>query len=254
MLLLLAASALSAELYLEREILRLADERCRLLSPSVHVGVAVGARQAETALREAGASLEQLQALNSQAVQAGDALPCDNAALVDAARRAEQAYRGWINQWQIEFPGIERPWVARRATDRDGFVLWQSGQDFRFGVRQGETGARLTLVAPPGDWRVAALSLRDPASPAPSRALKRVLAPSSVTATSFLANGRQLVEGNWRFTFDPLVALEIARLSPQEGVAIQLTSRTGVQRQLLVEAGDFASALTLIEAQGRRLQ
>jgi len=50
-MLILLAAALSAELYLEREILRQADARCGLLSPSAHVGVAVGARQAERALR-----------------------------------------------------------------------------------------------------------------------------------------------------------------------------------------------------------
>lgn len=253
MLLTLAAAALSSQLYLEREILRLADARCGLMSRGAHIGVAVGARQAERALREAGTGASAIAALNQEADAAAAALPCANPVLIEAAARAEKAHLGWANQWQVEFPGLTRPWVARRATDTEGFVLWQAGKDFRFGVRQGEELARLTLAAPTGDWRFATLSLRDPASPVPGKAVNRLTLPAQATAQSFLANGRERQPGRLYFFFEPQVALQIARLSPQEAIAIELTDRAGARRRLLVEAGDFASALTLIEAQGRRL-
>jgi len=195
-----------------------------------------------------------LAALNAQADQAGQALPCDNPVLTDAARRAEEAHRGWINQWQVEFPGLERGWLARRAPDANGFVLVQEGPGFRFGVRQGVEAASLTLWAPPGDWRLAALAVRDPASPAPGRAPGRLTPPAPASALRFLANARLPEAGRLAFRFEPEAALAIARLSPQEAVSIELTDRFGARRSLLVEAGDFASALTLIEAQGRRLR
>lgn len=253
LLLVLALTTAEPQLFLEREALRAADLRCRLLSEGAKVALLSGARQAEAALRDAGLSGAELNALAFKAQDFAAGLGCREPKLLEAASRAESAFRGWSNQWQVELPGRRRAWLARRAPDAAGFVLVQEAEGLRFGVRQGERLAQLAALAPPGQWSHATLWIRSADAPAPTHLRDGLAAPRRASAVAFLSTTRETspAGGAW-LAFSPAAAAALARLHPAETAELELSGPAGTLG-VLIEAGDFAAGLAIIEAQGRRL-
>lgn len=245
--------ATSPTLFLEREVLRVADSRCQLLQPGARAALMAGARQAGAALQRGGRSFQELDALSAKAETAAARLACDSPALLEAANRAQAAYKGWAIQPSIEFPGRNRTWAARRFKDAQGWRLRQGAGDAVFGVRQSQDEAGLVSAPPPGSWISATLWVRDSALGAGLRAsATRLAPPSRAGAIAYLAQARTLEDGITYFRFADAAAEKISALHPDEAIEIEYVSRGGAAPlRVLFEAGDFAAALLYLKASDR---
>lgn len=255
--LLLAAQAPSANVFLEREILLLANARCGLLSAAAQTSLEAGARQAGWAARREGLAAPALAALKTEAQLRADSLTCAAPVLRRSAAEAEAAFAGWTRAWSQSFPGAHAVWLARRVADRSGFLLEQKAGPWVLGVRlePEATAAVLTLQTPPGDWRQATLQLRRAGAAAPEPSTVRRLArPPRQSADAFLARQRTAQAGATLFVFERAVLERLRLLAPHEGAVATLISREGAVLEHVFEVGDFSLGLALIQGQGRTLR
>lgn len=247
------AVATSPTLFLEREVLRAADARCQLLQPGARAALTAGARQAGAALQRGGRSFLEIDELSAKAQAVAAGMACDTPALLEAAGRAQAAYKGWAVQPSIEFPGRNRIWYARRFKDAQGWRLRQAAGEAVFGVRESEDVAGLVSAPPPGAWISATLWVRDSTLDTGLRAsATRLAAPSRLGAIAFLAQARTQEAGITYFRFADAAADKISALRPDEAIEIEYIARSGAAPlRLLFEAGDFAAALLYLKASDR---
>jgi hypothetical protein len=245
--------------YVERRALLEADAQCRLFTPDIRSALSVGLAQARGALLRAGWSSANLRELETAAVAAARARPCNDQRTASAASDARVAFSSWINVSTMEFPGWDRSWHARRVIDASGWRLSQAIDSpiaATFGVRQRDDIQRITLILPLPRRQTpptsAQLILRDTSRAGvrevglPQRVSQGLQAglPSPAASTSIpsvrtieRSNGQQLAV----FTFPDTAFRDLVMLDPRETVEIRLQTGRSMQR-LFVEVGDIAAA------------
>lgn len=243
--------------YVERRGLLELDARCRLLPRDLRQAVQATAAQARGALLRGGWSNAQVGELESTVVSAARGRDCNdtrNAQMVDDAR---VAFARWTGASTMEFPGWQRPWLARRAADREGWRLRQALDDGAvFGVRDHRGSQSLTLTVP---------AVRGQAAPSAARLIfrdasrggfrevsltQRVAygleagAPGPGAATlnvSAQRNASQSTPAFSVFTFPDAAFQRVLALDPRETVELRI--ETGrVSRRMFIEVGDLAVA------------
>jgi hypothetical protein len=247
--------------YVERRGLIELDSRCRLLTRDLREAVQATAAQARGALLRGGWSNAQVGELENTVIGAARARDCNdprNAQMVDDAR---VAFARWTGASTMEFPGWQRPWLARRAPDRDGWRLRQTIEDgVTFGVRDHDGRQSLTLSIAAVRGRAAPTSarlvFRDPSRSRfqevslPQRVAYGLEAgaPTPGAATLSVAaqrDARQSTNAVSVFIFPDVAFERLTALDPRE--TIELRVETGrVSRRMLVEVGDIAVARTYL--------
>ncbi len=251
------------EAYVERRGLIEADARCRLLTPDLRAALNVGALQARGALLRAGWTSAQVNTLEQSVAAAAQARACNDARTLQSAAEARSAFSPWLAAGYMEFPGWDRPWLARRGV-RDGWRLSQAIETPRagvFGVRQHGSAQRLVLVlslehnqpapasaqlvlrdAQRASMREIGLAQRvaygiEAGAPAPGASLA---IPAARTIERIEGGRTQAV-----FTFPDNAFAALVRLDPRESVELRLHSGRNVQT-LYVEVGDVAAARAFV--------
>jgi hypothetical protein len=245
--------------YVERRALLEADAQCRLFTPSIRSALSVGLAQARGALLRSGWTSVRLRELETAAVNAARGRPCNDSRTATSAEDARRAFSSWINVTNMEFPGWDRSWRARRVVDDSGWRLSQAIDTpiaAMFGVRQRGELQRLTLSIPLARNEAgpasAQLVLRDAArAPVREVALTQRISqgleaglPSPSASMSIpsartieRADGQQFVV----FTFPDTAFRDLVALDPRESIEIRLVSGRSTQR-VFVEVGDIAAA------------
>ena len=91
------AHAQPADLYFERTVMTVADERCGLFTPGVSAALAAGKAQARGAALRAGASQDLLKQVERGARAKASRLDCDSPQVLKEAERVKTAFAGLQN-------------------------------------------------------------------------------------------------------------------------------------------------------------
>ena len=252
-------------LYVERRGLLEIDARCVLLAPATRTALEAGAAQAAGALLRDGWTRARLNQLETATAGAAAARACADPRNAEGVAAAEAGYQSWARTLAMEFPGLERGWLARRYPNAAGWRLSQALERRRgvFGVRERDGVQRLTLAlplaandAPPA---AAQMMMRDPAR-AGAEALDlrgrtafgvAAGAPAPASASRYFANARTLGISNSGaryvvFEFPEAAFQRLLSLDPRESAEIRLD---GVRAErILIEVGDIAAARAFLAA------
>ena len=278
------AGSAAADLYYERTVMLSAGQRCGLFSPGLLAALASAQAQARGAALRAGASSDDLDAVQRRASAKATAAACDSRDLGLAATRVRTAFQGFAQLSEMTYPGDTAPWRADRSAGKTSLAAWRLIQDVRFGWDHmsfglaGRNDAQgLMAVAAFADGAqpyAARLVIRDTArtsgpflngrsADAHGRIpLASRLPPRSATRTfnaeARSAASRYLIPAGssqaWAFRFPDAAAPALARLDPREAVAVEFAfaGRGGDQvRTAYVEVGDFAAGQAFLNVAQR---
>ena len=268
------AAEAPADLYYERALMSLADDRCRLFTPELASALDAAEAQARGAALRAGASPAQLRAVAARAAGTASRLPCRSPDLQLAAARVRQGFDGYSRLLRMTFPGDVSVWRADRSLPVASPV-WRLSQAAQLGagsVTFGLAGdwnapAELLAVADFGSGPqpyAARLMVRDPArAPEPyldalrpgasARLPLSARVPPPEAARVFAADdraiaGQTLAPAGTRtalaFSFPTAAVAALAELDPREAVSLEFLFQGphgDVERTAFIEVGDFAA-------------
>ncbi len=261
-----AAAAPAIDLYYERELMTVADNRCRLFAPQIGAALEASANQARGAALRAGVDGATVNGVTARAAQRADSVDCGSPDLKIAAQRVRTAFDGWSRTTHMEFPGEAAPWRADRMAYRS--ITWRlvqtanAGPDpVLFGVagENNTTGLIAVAAFPDGERPYAArLVYRDgtkthsawvgaPKSrPLPPRwASQVVMAQDVEDASDVLApRGRDHAIA-FRFPASSLDAL--SALDPRERFAVEFLFADDRVRTAAFEVGDLAAGRAFLK-------
>jgi hypothetical protein len=268
------AHAQILDLVYERTVMTAADARCGLFAPEISAALSAAQAQAHGAALRAGASPDDLRALERRARNKGAGVDCASRDVAVAAGRVRDAFAGYARIQRINYPGEVAGWRADR-TGPDA-IRWRLAQDSRFGrdrmtfglagrdgpavllavaqFADGETpyGARLLMR---DDERSSGPYLDRLTGPAGALPLDRRLPPRGAlriyAAEARSTAGLDLLpkdaRGGWAFRFPQAAAQELAALDPRESVAVEFLFPGDVVRRAYVEVGDFAAGRAFLK-------
>ncbi|MDB5467029.1 MAG: hypothetical protein JWQ46_1791 [Phenylobacterium sp.] len=272
------AHAQALDLFYERTVMSVADERCRLFTPDVAAALAAATAQAKGAALRAGAAPDKVKAVERGARAKAAQADCASGDIAVAATRVRSAFAGFSRLTRLSYPGDVAGWRADRSDGRA--ARWRLMQQASFGADRMDFGlagregpGALMAIGRFGDGAVpyaAHLLLRDgsrSAGPYLDRwnggataglPLSRRLPPRSAVkiyaAEARSPAGQDLSPKDagpgWAFRFPADAAHELAGLDPREAVAVEFLFPGDVARRAYVEVGDFAAGrafLTLAE-------
>jgi hypothetical protein len=261
-----AAAAPAIDLYYERELMTVADNRCRLFAPQIGAALEASANQARGAALRAGVDGATVNGVTSRAAQRADSVDCGSSDLKIAAQRVRTAFDGWSRTAHMDFPGEAAGWHADRMAYRS--ITWRlvqtgyAGSDpVQFGLAgQGDTTGLLAVAAFSNGERpyAARLVYRDGGKthsawvgapknrPLPPRwASQIVLAQDVQDASAVLTpRGRDHALA-FRFpasSFDALAALD-----PRERFAVEFLFADDRVRTASFEVGDLAAGRAFLK-------
>ncbi len=278
------AATPGSEAYYDRSLMRAADARCHLFTPTVGSALAAAAAQARGAALRAGASNASLRALAVQAVAKQTGLPCSSKDLAVASARVRTAFEGYSRLIRMTFPGDDVAWQADRSLPTRT-TIWRLSQPTAAGsspVMFGLAGdyghpAELLAVGDFGEDQTpysAQLMVRD-VSRAPEPYLQAASvatwarlplterAPPRSAVLAFTAETREdadkslLPKGSTSgvaFRFPAAAAQALAGLDPREAATLVflIQDRAGGRaRRAYVEVGDFAAGQAFLAAGSR---
>ncbi|HEY3814970.1 MAG TPA: hypothetical protein VGL66_17260 [Caulobacteraceae bacterium] len=260
-----AAQAASAmDLYYERELMTVADNRCRLFAPQIGAALEASANQARGAALRAGADGATVNGVTTRATQRADSVDCASPDLKIAAQRVRSAFDGWSKTPHMDFPGAAAAWRADRSAYSS--ITWRlvetanAGSDpVSFGVvgQNNQTGL-IAVAAFNGERPYAArLVFRDVSRthtawigapknrPLPPRwASKLVLAEAVDDAGRLTPAGR---EHGMAFRFPAASIDALAGLDPRESFAVEFLFSGDRVRTASFEVGDVAAGLSFLK-------
>ncbi|MDB5454842.1 MAG: hypothetical protein JWP92_427 [Caulobacter sp.] len=269
-----ASAATAADQLYERSLMRAADLRCRLFTPTVAAALDTARLQARGAALRSGTRPQQVAQIEGRALAKATATDCRSQDLVTAAARVRQAFAGYAQLRTMTYPGAVAAWRADRANSAT-IPVWRLSQPVNFGPDRlifglAGRGERLTATATFADNALpyaARLVLRDPSRTAgpylPTRPGRPVLssrvAPRDASLV-FAAESRDPApvtllptdaKTGLSFRF-PREAIDVlARLDPREAIIVEFafTTRDGrdAVRRAYVEVGDFAAGRAFLK-------
>jgi hypothetical protein len=261
-----AAAAPAIDLYYERELMTVADNRCRLFAPQIGAALEASANQARGAALRSGVDGATVNGVTARAAQRANAVDCGSSDLKVAAQRVRTAFEGWSRVAHMDFPGESQSWHADRMSYRS--ITWrlvqtaQAGSDpVLFGVAgENNTTALVAVAAFPNGERpyAARLVYRDGTKthsawigapknrPLPPRwASQLVLAQDVEDASVVLApRGRDHAVA-FRFPVSSLEAL--SALDPRESFAVEFLFADDRVRTAAFEVGDLAAGRAFLK-------
>lgn len=277
------AAAGAIDLFYERSVMAAADARCGLFDPGVSTALDAARIQARGAAMRAGATDDDLTAVERKARSRAAAADCNGPDVTTAAGRVRAAFEGYSRLSRLTYPGDLSAWRADRTISRQG-PLWRLAQSVSFGWDRmifglaGQEGQGVLL---------ASASFADGASPYAVRLVMRDqtrtsgpyldrrravgdgpiplasrLPPSSATrAFSIEARSsasERLAPSGARSAilvrFPAAAAAALAALDPREAVVVEFVfaGRDGDSvRRAYVEVGDFAAGRAFLKVAGR---
>jgi hypothetical protein len=247
-----AAEPPGARLYAERAAMVALDRRCALFDAEERIGLQAFMAQARGGLLRAGVSDAAVASYARTAAAAAASRPCTEPVVVAEAARVKRAFRAWRNTLSASYPGVARSWQVSRA----GVDGWRSWQELGGGVRAGflrtERGAAFAVETPDADVASARLFLRDAARLGPPRARGRLAVPLRAGTTSHQAAVRRAaitkvrVEAAPRagtlLVFSDATTAAVANADPRDSFEVELVTRSGTVRAVVVEVGDITAA------------
>lgn len=254
------AQAAVTKTFYERSVVVAADARCRLFTPQVTAALKASTLQARGAAARAGADDASLIEAGAKAEAVADRTSCADPDLATIRERVSQAYSGWTQLRQMEFPGERAGWTADRTTfTAPAWRLVQTGAtgaasvDFGLVAGEGTLDEVAAVVSFPGKSRPysARIVLRDadrlarpwltagaPALPPESGRQALYAGSSREAAPTLLAEGRKQGEV---WTFGPDAAERLAALDPREPFVIEFLFRDDSVARARFEVGDLAA-------------
>lgn len=265
------AHAQAQDLFYERTVMSVADQRCGLFAPEVGAALAAAAAQARGAALRAGVSAETLRGVERGARATASRADCGSKDIAVAAQRVRGAFSGFSKMTRLSYPGDLAGWQADRNVTRQ--ARWRLVQQasvgtdrMSFGLAGADAPGVLMAVAQFADGATpysARLVLRDDErtmGPYLSRrgaeALRAIpldrRMPAGAALRSYVAEARSPAgadllprdaKSGWAFRFPAEAARELAALDPREAVAVEFyfaDTRRPVRRAY-VEVGDFAA-------------
>ena len=118
-----AYAAPAIDLYYERELMTVADNRCRLFAPQIGAALEASANQARGAALRAGAKGDEVNGVTARAAQRAASVDCASPELKIAAQRVRTAFDGWSRTAHMDFPGEQQSWRADRMAYRS--ISWR---------------------------------------------------------------------------------------------------------------------------------
>jgi hypothetical protein len=275
----LASAAASLDLYYERTVMTLADQRCGLFEPGVRTALSAAQVQARGAALRAGSDRAALQAIEQRARVKVAATSCKSPDMAVAADRVRHAFEGYARMIRMDYPGDQLTWKADRSSSVAA-VRWRLTQDITqrgdrmvFGLagREGANAVMAVARFKTNDTPYTArLIMRDDiltvgpyldtrGASRTTTPLDRRLAPQGSQA-SFSAEARsragvdllpKSMSSGWAFRFPPEAARALANLDPREAVAVDFFFPGDQVRRLYVEVGDFAAGRAFLQVATR---
>ncbi len=275
----LAHAAASLDLFYERTVMTVADQRCGLFEPGVRSALSAAQVQARGAALRGGSDRATLQGIEQRARAKVMSIPCKSNDMTVAANRVRQAFEGYARVIRMDYPGDQLTWKADRSSSVAA-VRWRLVQDItqkgdrmvfglagreganavmavaRFKTDEAPYAARLIMrddiltVGPYLDTRGASRT---------STPLDRRLSPLGSQA-SFSAEARsragvdllpKTMTSGWAFRFPADAARALANLDPRESVAVDFFFPGDKVRRLYVEVGDFAAGRAFLQVATR---
>lgn len=272
------AHAQPADLYFERTVMTVADERCGLFTPGVSAALAAGKAQARGAALRAGASQDLLKQVERGARAKASRLDCASPQVLKEAERVKSAfagfqhytrtsYRGDLSSWQADRNGGKRTrWrlVQSASFGRDRMSFGMAGLEnpgVLMAVAQFDDGATpysARLVMRDSDRTLGAYLPRRTGEAMQAVPLSRRLPPGGALK-SFLAEARSSAgddllprdakTGGWAFRFPVAAVRELSGLDPREAVLVEFmfTDNRQPVRRAYVEVGDFAAGHAFLQ-------
>jgi hypothetical protein len=275
----LASAAASLDLFYERTVMTVADQRCGLFEPGVRTALSAAQVQARGAALRAGSDRASLQAIEQRARTRVMATPCRSPDMTVAADRVRRAFEGYAKVIRMDYPGDQLTWKADRSSSVAA-VRWRLAQDvtqrgdrmiFGLAGREGANAVMAVARFKTDDAPYAAhLVMRDDiltvgpyldtrGGSRTSTPLDRRLAPQD-SQTSFSAEARsragvdllpKTMTSGWAFRFPAEAARALANLDPRESVAVDFLFPGDKVRRLYVEVGDFAAGRAFLQVATR---
>jgi hypothetical protein len=273
-----ARAATAGDLYFERTIVRVADQRCRLFDSNMGSALAAAQAQARGAALRAGFEEPQLQQFEQRARQRAYKVPCNSPDMAVASSRVKEAFTGYARLIRMTYHGEMADWRADRTMTRE--PSWRLTQQTSFGYDRVNFG----LVGVQGDGAlVAVASFADGANPYAVRLVMRdtrraarpyldkrladsrgrvplgARLPPVSSTQSFVAEFRttadpRLVPGRsgsgYAFRFPDAAREAMTRLDPRESVVLEFVfaDRRGESvRKAYMEVGDFAAGRAFLQ-------
>jgi hypothetical protein len=247
-----AAEPPGARLYAERAAMVALDRRCALFDAEERIGLQAFVAQARGALLRAGVSEAAVAGYARTAAGAAATRPCAEPVVLAEAARVKRAFRAWRNTLSASYPGVARSWQVSRA-GVDGWRAWQElGGGVRAGFLRTERGAAFAVETPDTEVASARLFLRDAARLGPPRSGGRLLVPLRAGTTSHQAAVRRAaitkvrVEAAPRagtlLVFSDATTAAVANADPRDSFDVELVTRAGTVRTVVVEVGDITAA------------
>jgi hypothetical protein len=266
------AMAAPGDLFYERTLMRAADSRCRLFTPSLASALDAGRAQSRGATLRAGVREDQLLAIEQRALAKAATVGCQSRDLTLAAARVRKAFEGYALLQRMSYPGDLARWEADRASSAT-IPFWRLSQPAVFGPDRlifglAGRGTQMLAVATFADGTqpyAARLVMRDPtrtqgpylnarparglASNAAPRAASRVFSAEAreTAAPTLLPTGAKT---GVAFRFPREAGDWISRLDPREALLIEfvVAGRNGDSvRKAYVEVGDFAAGRAFLQ-------
>lgn len=268
--------------FLERASLRAADDTCKLLSTEERLALEMGYWQARTALLRGGYSIQEVTALNDEAISYADTKECDDERLTTSNDRLKNAFLAFSRTPFYEFKGGIRQWTATR-TLTDVWAAYQEDPQttVRFGLVHLQRAKDPLAFAEPGLKRppaqLSALKglLVDQQPPAMARLIVRdksksprpwigglfgptdgLSPPPLSISKKILASGREIVDAppyedgdktqGALFLFDQRAITALHELDPRESLIVEFipSDRDKGAKPVrgIFEVGDFRAA------------
>lgn len=275
------ARAQPVDLFFERTVMTVADERCGLFAPEVSAALAAGKAQARGAALRAGASADTLKGLERGARAKASRFDCASPQVQQEAERVRSAFAGYSHYTRTSYRGDLATWHA----DRNGGkrTRWRLVQDAGFGRDRMSFGLAglegpgvLMAVGQFGDGAIpysAQLIMRDSdrtlgpylsrrgGEPMHAVPLERRL-PRGGALKNFVAEARSPAGADllprdaktgWAFRFPAAAVRELAGLDPRESVMVEFmfTDHRQPVRRAYVEVGDFAAGQAFLQLAAR---
>lgn len=277
-----AQSADANSAFLERASLRAADDTCKLLSPPERLALEMGFWQARTALLRGGYSIEEVSALNAEAVNYAASKECDDEGLTSSNERLKDAFLAFSRTPFYEFRGGLRIWTATR-TLTDVWATYQEDPNttIRFGLIHQARAKDPLGFAVPGEQRPPARLgtvkkiLKDETAPAVARLIIRdkdksdtpwiggifgpsegLTPPPNAMTKKIMAAEREIIDAppyedgdrsqGALFIFDAQAQKELDVLDPRETIIVEFIpsdrDKKSKRIRALFEVGDFKAA------------
>ena len=247
-----AASETMVRLFAERTAMVRLDTQCRLFTAEERIGLTAFTAQARGALLRAGESDARVAGLERTARDAASRRACTETVVTTEAARVRRAFQAWRTQMTAAYPGTVRTWNASRA----GVDPWRAWQELGGGVRAGflrtETGAVFAVESPDTALASARLFLRDPRRLGPPAAGGRLQVPLRAGTIAHTAAARRAAVTKVRveaapragtlLVFADATTLAVSQADPRDSFEVELVSRTGAVRTVVVEVGDITAA------------